>query len=119
MFSKRHCWKWLIVFTVMACNLTRGAPTPTVLPVIITPTPLPPIEGGQPPVIEEPVNPDCPATPAGWIPYTVEPGDSMGLLAEQTASTIQELAAGNCLDNPDQLFVGQVIYLPRQPVIAP
>ena len=31
----------------------------------------------------------------------------------------KELAAGNCLDNPDQLFVGQVIYLPRQPVIAP
>jgi hypothetical protein len=87
--------------------------------VFVTQTPFPPIDDGQPLVTEEPVNPDCSATPPGWIPYTVEPGDSMGLLAEQTSSTIQELTLGNCLDNPDQLFVGQVIYLPRQPVIAP
>jgi LysM repeat protein len=53
------------------------------------------------------------------MPYTVEPGDSMGLLAEQTSSTIQELVAGNCLNNADQIFVGQVLYLPRQPVISP
>jgi hypothetical protein len=43
----------------------------------------------------------------------------MGLLADQTASTIEELVIGNCLDNPDQIFVGQVIYLPRQPVVSP
>ncbi len=120
MISVRGCWKWLALLALIACNVTRALPTPTVAPVIITPTPfLPADELQQPAVTQEPANPNCPATPPGWIPYTVEPGDSMGLLAEQTDSTIQELVAGNCLDNPDQIFVGQVIYLPRQPVISP
>jgi hypothetical protein len=73
----------------------------------------------QPAITEEAPNPNCAATPSGWISYTVEPGDSMGLLADQTSSTIQELVTGNCLDNADQIFVGQVLYVPRQPVIGP
>jgi hypothetical protein len=118
MLSARGCWKWLALLTLMACNLTRALPTPTPPPTL-PPTPLPLGDELQPALTEEPVNPDCPATPTGWILYTVEAGDSMGLLADQTASTVQELVTANCLDNPDQIFVGQVIYLPRQPVISP
>ena len=51
--------------------------------------------------------------------YTVEPGDSLGLLAQQTSSSISEIVAGNCLENPDQIEVGQVLYLPAQPVVVP
>ncbi len=116
MVLARGRWKWLVLLTLLACNLTRALPTPTPPPTL-PPTPPPLLD--EPAVNEEPVNPDCAATPAGWIPYTVEPGDSMGLLAEQTSSTIQELVAGNCLDNPDQIFVGQVLYVPRQPVTSP
>jgi len=104
-----------VLVVLLGCNVTRAVPTP--LPTL---TPLPPVD--QPPVVvvtQEVVNPNCPATPPGWIPYTVEPGDSMGLLADQTDSTIEELVAGNCLDNPDQIFVGQELYLPRQPVVSP
>jgi hypothetical protein len=118
MSSARGRWKWLIFLTLLACNLTRALPTPTPPPTL-PPTPPPLEDEFQPSLTEESVNPDCPATPPGWIPYTVEPRDSMGLLAEQTSSTIQELVAGNCLDNADQIFVGQVLYLPRQPVISP
>lgn len=117
--TRRH-WKWLPLATLVlvSCNLARALPTPTP-PSLPPPTSLPPIDDSQPALTQEVVNPDCPATPPGWIPYTVESGDSMGLLAEQTSSTIEELVAGNCLDNPDQIFVGQVLYLPRQPLIAP
>jgi hypothetical protein len=112
---KRH-WKLLLLASLIGCNLTTA--TPTVAPLPPTQPPLPVLtEAVAPPL--EPVNPNCAVTPAGWVEYTVEPGDSMGLLADQTASTIEELVIGNCLDNPDQIFVGQVIYLPRQPVVSP
>jgi hypothetical protein len=114
----------LIGLALAGCNLRLGQPTPTgsansplitTLPpggVIDPPTAAPIIQG-------TPINPDCPATPSTWISYTVETGDSLGLLAEQTSSSVDELVAGNCMANPDSLFVGQVIYLPRQPVISP
>jgi LysM repeat protein len=104
-------WKLLLMVSLIGCNLTT-ATTPTAAP-------LPPTLPAAPPLTEDaaPVNPNCALTPPGWVEYTVEPGDSMGLLADQTSSTIEELVAGNCLDNADQIFVGQVLYLPQQPVV--
>ena len=109
----------MIVVLLMGCNLTSRQPTtPTPPPTAPLITTLPPDANlGQPPA--EPINPDCPATPFDWITYTIEPGDSMSLLAEQTTSTVTELMTGNCLANADELYVGQTIYLPRQPVIVP
>jgi LysM domain-containing protein len=105
------------------CNLRMQRPTPTTAPnspLITTLEPNGDIPPPEFPVVQgTPINPDCPATPSTWISYTVETGDSLGLLAEQTSSSIDELVAGNCLSNPDALFVGQVIYLPTQPVISP
>ncbi|MBI5667839.1 MAG: LysM peptidoglycan-binding domain-containing protein [Chloroflexi bacterium] len=105
----------IVLAAVLAgCNLTTAPPTPTLAPTqpptfapIITPLP----------VDVTPINPDCPQTPNNWIPYTVEEGDNLSTLAEQTGSTVTELMANNCLENPDQLFAGFVIYLP--PVISP
>ena len=105
------------------CNLQMQRPTPTTPPNAPLITTLAPNGGIPPPAFPAvqgtPINPGCPATPSTWITYTVEPGDSLGLLAEQTSSSIDELVAGNCLGNPDELFVGQLIYLPRQPVTSP
>lgn len=120
---KKAVYGILLLLLLAACNLSMRQPTPTAAPNAPLITTLPPESNFQPPA--EPVspgtsvNPDCPATPLGWIAYTVEPGDSLGLLAEQTSSTIDELVRGNCLANPDEIFVGQVIYVPRQPVISP
>jgi hypothetical protein len=108
----------LVVVSLLlaSCNLRMQQPTPTTAPNAPLITTLPP-DTNVPPAVQ--INPDCPATPPDWITYTVETGDSLGLLADQTSSTIDELVQGNCLANPDELFVGQVIYLPRQPVISP
>ena len=118
----------LAALILSGCNLQLGQPTPTPppnAPLITTLPPdvvpdlnIPPSSDFAPVTQGTPINPDCPLTPSTWIMYTVETGDSLGLLAEQTSSSIDELVAGNCLTNPDALFVGQVIYLPRPPVIA-
>lgn len=119
----------LLGLVLVGCNLRLGQPTPTPpanVPLVTTLAPdvlpdlnIPPSSDFAPVTGGTPINPDCPVTPSTWISYTVESGDSLGLLAEQTSSTLDELATGNCLTNPDALFVGQVIYLPRQPVISP
>ena len=121
MHGKKLCW--LVGMALVACNLSTAPPTPTVAPATQIPlffpsvTPIPNLSGATPNVPVEGANPNCPLPP-GWITYTVEPGDSMGLLAQQTDSSIPELTQANCLDNADQIFVGQVLYLPRTPVVS-
>jgi hypothetical protein len=109
----------MMLLVMLGCNLTARQPTtPTPPPTTPLITTLPPDANlAQPPA--EPINPNCPVTPFDWITYTIEPGDSLSLLAEQTSSSIDDLVAGNCMSNADEIFVGQVIYLPRQPVIVP
>jgi hypothetical protein len=63
-------------------------------------------------------NPNCPQ-PVGWIAYVVEAGDTLGLLSAQTDTPVADLAAGNCISDADTLYLGQTIYLPRQPVVSP
>lgn len=113
----RTRWLWMLALALVACNLSATPPTPTVAPI---PTQAPlrvfPTLDATPLTNTLPDGQTC-LVPPGWSAYTVEPGDSLTLLADQTNSTIDELVAGNCLANPDQIDVGQVIYLPRQPVI--
>lgn len=127
----RRLWFIFIPVAVLllsACNLTRSPaasnPRVTEIPLVIAsptfvfdrttvtltaPAPLTPVTG---PI--EGINPACPPPP-GWIPYTVQSGDSLGLLAVQTNSSIAELVTANCLADPDQIYSGQVLFLPRQP----
>lgn len=107
-----------------ACNLSRTPPTlvlptpaspfpitpgvPTLFPSVTPFTFVPPGVTPQPATV-------CPP-PVGWIPYVVEPGDTLSLLAQALDTTAFELAAANCLASPDALFAGQTIYLPRTPV---
>lgn len=53
-----------------------------------------------------------------WVPYVVKAGDSLSLLAASANSTVADLVAGNCLPNPDQIDVGQTIYLPSATITA-
>lgn len=99
-----------------ACSLTNVPPTATLQP---TPVPLllpttPPLTLGTDPSVR--LNDStCPFTPANWIPYTVQPGDSLGVISVSVDTPLSELVTNNCLENADSLFVEQVIYLPRQP----
>lgn len=114
----------MLVLALAACNLSRRSslqqapPTATFVAPLTLPT-QDPLGATALPAFEGVSNPNCPSTPPTWVMYTVEPGDSLGLLAQQTSSSISEIVAGNCLENPDQIEVGQVLYLPAQPVVVP
>lgn len=105
------------IILLAGCNLTTTPPTPTLAPTQF-PT-IEPIASVAPPADSTPVNPDCPATPAGWIPYTIVEGDNLSALAAATGSTVNELVINNCLDNPDEIYAGFVIFLPQTPVTSP
>lgn len=50
-----------------------------------------------------------------FSPYIVRAGDTLaGLLADLPAMTVTEVAALNCIDDPDALPVGSVVFLPRR-----
>ncbi len=125
----------LLAFMLMACTLSSVPPTPTTAPFptldpalqFSTPfapdssqtlgfvTPTLDIAGSGSAVI--PPNANCPQPP-GWITYLVESGDTLGLLSLQTDTTVADLAAANCITDQDILYVGQVMYLPTQPVVS-
>lgn len=48
-----------------------------------------------------------------WATYTVQPGDTFGSIAANYGLSIAELNAGNCLANPDNISVGQVLRVPN------
>jgi LysM repeat protein len=58
-----------------------------------------------------------------WVnTYTVQPGDSLSRIAEMFDTSAGALAAGNCIENPDIVSVGQVLRVPsssQQPTDQP
>ncbi len=140
-----HMLKWLLlVILVTACTLTTTTPRQIATPVALalpveeteepinTPTTdaevfpeddddsdLVPSGVNQPasnptvqPVISQPIT--C-GVRTDWLAYVVQPGDTLGDLARRTSSTVNELAQGNCLADPNALEVGQVLRVPRVP----
>jgi peptidoglycan DL-endopeptidase LytF len=67
----------------------------------------PPVEGN----LAAPVNPYTPA-PGNAGTHTVAPGETLYSIATRYGTSSDMLAAANGLSNPNQLFVGQVLYLP-------
>ena len=51
-------------------------------------------------------------TPSIPTTYTVQAGDHLAAIAEMFGTTAQVLAALNGIDDPDLIFVGQVLQLP-------
>ena len=114
-----------------ACSLTgdgdRPTPVPTSFiattstPFIVTATPGP-TTAAQPtpvprattaPVVVQP----C-AIPPGWIAYRVAAGDTLSAIARRTGTTTTQLTNGNCLSNPNDIEVGQTLYIPPTVVIT-
>jgi hypothetical protein len=107
----------LCALMIGACNLTTlPPPTATPRPTIpsVQPTPRPNVT----PIVIEGENGELCIVPEGWVRYVVEAGDSMLLLAQQTDSSVAEISQANCLADPNNLFVGQTLYVPRPPVIS-
>jgi LysM repeat protein len=107
-----------MLLPVLACSLSNVPPTaiptntpvPLVLPSVAT---LPPL--GNPAIAPVSPNPNCPFTPPTWVAYTVQPGDSLGVISVNVDTPIDELVTNNCLESADSIFIEQVLYLPRLP----
>ncbi len=47
------------------------------------------------------------------IIYIVQSGDTLWKIAKRFKSTVEDIAIMNGLDNPDKIFVGQKLYIPK------
>lgn len=108
-------------------NLSRPTGSPT-LPPSATWT------GSPPPLLTPPENPPSPTPvtptltwtltlpppptncppPAGWVPYVVQPGDTLESLAASSQVSAAQLSQANCLLT-SSLLPGVVLYLPPRP----
>jgi LysM repeat protein len=59
----------------------------------------------------------CPIPP-GWVPYTVQRGETLNPLAARFGIDPQELADANCITRSQQVVPGLVLYVP-EPDTAP
>src|SRR5258708_10262278 len=50
--------------------------------------------------------------PNGWVAYTIQSGDTLAVIAAGYNLTAQDLAAANCMNNPDLIYAGHVIAVP-------
>mgnify|MGYP001163346407 CR=1 FL=1 len=105
----------VLALSLSACNLSRATPTPTFAPPT---TPPPTLAPDVTPIVVEGANGELCIIPSDWYPYVIEQSDTLSLLAQQTASTQEELTRVNCLSNPNNLVAGETIYVPRPPVIG-
>lgn len=46
--------------------------------------------------------------------YRVQSGDTLSQIAARAGVSLAELQQGNCIDNPDQIAVGQTLRVPRE-----
>lgn len=65
-----------------------------------------------------PPPPECEIDPSLTVEYMVQPGDTLTSIAEQFNTTVNTLALGNCLDNPDIIQVGLPIFVPPGVTVA-
>ena len=61
---------------------------------------------------------DCPI-PDGWVPYTVQRGETLNPLAARYGLSPQELADANCLTESQQVVPGLILYVPGPIDIPP
>jgi len=75
-------------------------PTPTLTPSLVPPPPTQPIQCGP---------------PAGWIPYTVQPGDNLYRISLAYGVSITQLQQANCLGSSTRIKTGEILYVPNVP----
>ena len=53
--------------------------------------------------------------PSGWVAYTVQAGETLAVIAQRYNLTAEQMAASNCLPNPDLIYEAQVLAVPGTP----
>src|SRR5258707_3894665 len=108
----------VMAFTQIAC-LSAAVPTLTPAPTGSTgnsgATSVPTLSSG---IVfgSASTQPDHCVERSDWYAYRVQQGDTLGVLAQRSGTTLAGLISGNCLDNANQINTGQIIYVPRIPV---
>lgn len=91
--------------TPTATETPTGTPIPTDTPIPV-PTATPTSTPGS-------VTPACvPQRPDGWVVYTIEAGDTLSGIAEESDITLQLLMQVNCLVDPNAVIAGQRLFVP-------
>lgn len=54
-----------------------------------------------------------------WLPYTVQPGETLFSLAQRFGLTVSQLQSANCLADPRSLQAGTTLYVPPGVVYIP
>ena len=84
------------------------SPTPTAAPTPV-PTPAPIVTPvATPPPTAEPTAPPPPPQQT----YTVQQGDTLGLIAQRFGTTAAAIQAANGIQDPNEIFIGQVLVIP-------
>ena len=115
------------ILFALACNLSRTPPTPTAGPVqptqavtSISPTLFASITplgfSGGTNATALPLGGTPCAVPGNWVQYTIQADDTLGDLAQATGVAVQDIVNANCLSDPNTVYTGEVIYLPKSPV---
>jgi LysM repeat protein len=81
---------------------------PTLPPEISTSIALVPTTVGQPTSFAQP---NC-APRRDWVPYVVQPGDTLFSIARAVGLPVSELQAGSCIVDPTRIMAGQVVLVP-------
>lgn len=102
----------VLLFGAGACFFGGGddddGPTPTATTALSTPTAATSTVTVAPTRTAEPAE-----TPEGPRTYTVQPGDTLGAIAQQFGVTVEAIAAANNIADPDFIDVGQVLIIPE------
>ena len=55
------------------------------------------------------------AFPTGWVTYKVQAGNTLSELIAGSGVSLAEVMRANCIENPNLITVGAVLYLPYSP----
>ncbi|MCC7446980.1 MAG: LysM peptidoglycan-binding domain-containing protein [Anaerolineae bacterium] len=99
-------------------------PAPVLPTAYLPPAYAPTYPAAQPPVSNGPAS-NAPAVqpgavnatgqcvvPNGWTAYTIQAGETLGTIAAAYNLTVDQLAAANCISNPNLVYEGQIIAVP-------
>jgi len=53
--------------------------------------------------------------PANWVPYIIQPGDTLSKLSQLLGVSISQLQIANCMGSSTTLYSGRVLYVPFLP----
>lgn len=110
--NKRPNLPTLMPTRPMNLTLTPG----TIIPASTnTPLPTATLTGGaQPGGNTAPTRTNC-LVQSTWPVYTVAAGDTLGVIAELTGTTVNQLVQANCLSSSELIYVGQPLRVPVLP----